>query len=222
MTKTFSKDFVPVSKGFWRQFRPHQPIMKSEIHKRRNRMNISSQIRNHRKRISLSQEELAERIYVSRQTISNWETGRSYPDVHNLLLLSALYEISIDELIKGDVEIMKEKISNRELHNLSWMMILFFALMFLTLPLVKNISSYYFILTLVFGAAMILYAVKIEKKKKELDIKTYREIVDYMEGTPVERTLEDRKKKLWMENLLKVILGMGVGGALAFLLLALF
>lgn len=222
MTKTFSKDFMPVSKGFWRQFRPHQPIMKSEIHKRRNRMNISSQIRNHRKRISLSQEELAERIYVSRQTISNWETGRSYPDVHNLLLLSALYEISIDELIKGDVEIMKDKISSRELHNLTRMMILFFVLMFITLPLVKNFSDYFFILTLVFGALMMFYAVKIERMKKDLDIKTYREIVDFMEGKPVERTISDRKKKLWKENILKVVFGMGVGGALAFLLLALF
>ncbi len=222
MTKTFSKDFVPVSKGFWRQFRPHQPIMKSDIHKRRNRMNISSQIRNHRKRISLSQEELAERIYVSRQTISNWETGRSYPDVHNLLLLSALYEISIDELIKGDVEIMKDKISSRELHNLTRMMILFFVLMFITLPLVKNFSDYFFILTLVFGALMMFYAVKIERMKKDLDIKTYREIVDFMEGKPVERTISERKKKLWKENILKVVFGMGVGGALAFLLLAIF
>ncbi len=143
-------------------------------------MNISSQIRNHRKRIGLSQEELAEKIYVSRQTISNWETGRSYPDVHNLLLLSALYEISIDELIKGDVEIMKEKISSRELQNLSRMMILFFALMIITLPLVKNFSDYFFILTLVSGALMMFYAVKIERMKKELDIKTYREIVDFM------------------------------------------
>jgi len=185
-------------------------------------MNISSQIRNHRKRISLSQEELAEKIYVSRQTISNWETGRSYPDVHNLLLLSALYEISIDELIKGDVEIMKEKISNRELHNQTRMMVVFFALMFVTLPMVKNFSEYFFILTLVFGALMILYAVRIERMKKELDIQTYREIVDFMEGKPVERTLNDRKKKLWKENILKVIFGMGVGGALAFLLLAIF
>ncbi len=185
-------------------------------------MNISSQIRNHRKRIGLSQEELAEKIYVSRQTISNWETGRSYPDVHNLLLLSALYEISIDELIKGDVEIMKEKISSRELQNLSRMMILFFALMILTLPLVKKFSDYFFILTLVSGALMMFYAVKIERMKKELDIRTYREIVDFMEGKPVERTIDDRKKKLFKENILKVVFGMGVGGALAFLLLALF
>lgn len=197
-------------------------MIMSEIHKRRKRMNISNQIRNHRKRISLSQEELAEKIYVSRQTISNWETGRSYPDVHNLLLLSALYEISIDELIKGDVEIMKEKISNRELHNQTRMMVVFFALMFATLPLVKNFSEYFIILTLVFGTVMILYAVRIERMKKELDIQTYREIVDFMEGKPVERTLNDRKKKLWKENILKVIFGMGVGGALAFLLLAIF
>lgn len=185
-------------------------------------MNISNQIRNHRKKNDLSQEDLAEKIYVSRQTISNWETGKSYPDVHNLLLLSALYEISIDELIKGDVEIMKEKMSNREMEKESRLMLLFFVLMLCTLPLVKNFSDYFFILTFIFGAGMILSAVRIEKKKKELDIQTYREIVDFMEGKPVERTMKDRKTKLFRENILKVILGMGVGGTLAFLLLTLF
>ena len=196
--------------------------MTSEDHQKENRMNISNQIKNYRKQKNLSQEELAEKIYVSRQTISNWETGRSYPDVHNLLLLSTLYEISIDELIKGDVEIMKEKITSHELHSLSKMMLLFFALMFATLPLVKNYSKYYFALTILFGAIMMYYALRIEKKKKELDIKTYKEIVDFMEGNPVERRMDNRKKKLWKENLLKVIAGLSVGGVLGYLLLAIF
>ena len=154
--------------------------MASEDHQKENRMNISNQIKNYRKQKNLSQEELTEKIYVSRQTISNWETGKSYPDVHNLLLLSTLYDISIDELIKGDVEMMKEKITSNELQSLSKMMLLFFILMFATLPLVKNYSKYYFALTILFGAIMMYYALRIEKKKKELDIKTYKEIVDFM------------------------------------------
>jgi transcriptional regulator with XRE-family HTH domain len=70
-------------------------------------MNISEQIRMNRKKIRSSQEELAERVYVSRQTISSWENGKSYPDLQSLLLLSEIFSISLDELIKGDVEEMK-------------------------------------------------------------------------------------------------------------------
>ena len=75
-------------------------------------MNISEQIRVNRKKICASQEDLAERVYVSRQTISSWENGKSYPDLQSLLLLSEIFSISLDELIKGDVEEMKEKISS--------------------------------------------------------------------------------------------------------------
>ena len=185
-------------------------------------MNVSNQIRNYRKQKNLSQEDLAEKLYVSRQTISNWETGRSYPDVHNLLLLSALYEISIDELIKGDVEIMKEKISSRELQNLGRLASFFFFLMFITLPLVKNYSMYFLILTVLFALPMLYFAFRIEKRKKEMDLKTYREIVDFMEGNPVNRTLENRRRNVWKENVVKVVLGMSAGGVLAFLLLELF
>ena len=59
-------------------------------------MNLSKQIKKHRERLSLSQEGLAEKLYVSRQTISNWENEKSYPDVHNLLLLSVLFDVSLD------------------------------------------------------------------------------------------------------------------------------
>lgn len=66
-------------------------------------MELKESLKEHRGRLGLSQEELAERIFVSRQTISNWETDRTYPDVQSLLLLSELFETSIDELVKGDV-----------------------------------------------------------------------------------------------------------------------
>lgn len=64
-------------------------------------------LKEQRARLGMSQEQLAEAIFVSRQTISNWETDRTYPDVQSLLLLSNLFEVSIDELIKGDVKEMK-------------------------------------------------------------------------------------------------------------------
>lgn len=67
-------------------------------------MELGSHIKEHRKELGLSKDDLAERIYVSRQTISNWECGRTYPDVQSLLLLSNVFGVTVDSLIKGDVE----------------------------------------------------------------------------------------------------------------------
>lgn len=75
-------------------------------------MEIKEQLKEHRARLGLSQEELADRIFVSRQTISNWETDRTYPDVQSLLLMSDLFGTSIDELVKGDVATMEKTIEN--------------------------------------------------------------------------------------------------------------
>lgn len=61
----------------------------------------------------MSQEELAEKIHVSRQSISNWENERSYPDIHNLLMMSILFNVSLNDLVKGDVKIMKKNFKNQ-------------------------------------------------------------------------------------------------------------
>ena len=71
------------------------------------KMKLGKQIKLHRQEAQLSQEELANRVYVSRQTISNWENDKSYPDVNSLVLLSEIFQTSLDNLIKGDVEVMK-------------------------------------------------------------------------------------------------------------------
>lgn len=72
-------------------------------------MEIAAQIRKHRTESGLSQKDLAEKVYVTRQTVSNWENGKSYPDIQSLLLLSQLFSVSVDQLIKGDLETMKKK-----------------------------------------------------------------------------------------------------------------
>lgn len=59
-------------------------------------------LRKYREANRLTQEELAEKIDVSRQTISKWERGEASPDTENLLKLSALYGMTIDELLKTD------------------------------------------------------------------------------------------------------------------------
>lgn len=70
-------------------------------------MELGKQIKNHRLKAHLSQEELAEKIFVSRQTISNWENEKSYPDIISVIELSNLYSISLDDLLKGDEKMIE-------------------------------------------------------------------------------------------------------------------
>ena len=60
-------------------------------------MELGNQIKKYRSELQISQEQLADRIYVSRQTISNWENEKSYPDVNSLILLSEVFQTSIDK-----------------------------------------------------------------------------------------------------------------------------
>ena len=62
-------------------------------------MEISKCLKKARKNVNLSQQQVAEKLHVSRQTVSKWENSRGNPDLNTLLRLSHLYQISIDELL---------------------------------------------------------------------------------------------------------------------------
>ena len=55
-----------------------------------------------RKKENLTQEEFAEKVFVSRNAVAKWETNRGYPDIENLITISDVFKISLDELIKED------------------------------------------------------------------------------------------------------------------------
>ncbi|MDD2214035.1 MAG: helix-turn-helix transcriptional regulator [Oscillospiraceae bacterium] len=104
-------------------------------------MEIGTQIRKLRTEMKLSQEELAAKIFVSRQTISNWENDKNYPDLNSLVLLSSLFSVSLDILIKGDLEKMEWEIKREDLHRFKRdganFTVLFLCMMVLPVPLVK-------------------------------------------------------------------------------------
>lgn len=78
-------------------------------------MDIGSRILKLRKRDNLSQEQLAEKLGVTRQTISNWELNETSPDINQAKEIAKLFSISLDHLTDNDIEdIMLEKISNTE------------------------------------------------------------------------------------------------------------
>ena len=67
-------------------------------------MEFNNKLYELRKQKGFSQEELASRLNVSRQTISKWEVGESAPDMEKLIAISDLFEISLDELVKGETQ----------------------------------------------------------------------------------------------------------------------
>lgn len=149
-------------------------------------MEVKEQIRAYRSSLGLSQEELAEAVYVTRQTVSNWETGKSYPDIQSLLRLSALYGVSLDQLIKGDAERMKEKINDDEIRAFNRLSNVFALMMVLSLlawaPLACFLHWWGMALAVILFAFTFFLALRVEKEKKKYDIQSYKEIVAFLEG----------------------------------------
>lgn len=149
-------------------------------------MEVKEQIRAYRSSLGLSQEELAAAVYVTRQTVSNWETGKSYPDIQSLLRLSALYGVSLDQLIKGDAERMKEKINDDEIRAFNRLSNVFALMMVLSLlawaPLACFLHWWGMALAVILFAFTFFLALRVEKEKKKYDIQSYKEIVAFLEG----------------------------------------
>ena len=70
-------------------------------------MSLGSNLYQARKKAGLSQEGVAERLGVSRQTISKWETGETLPDIRQSKRLAVLYKLTLDELIDFDLDVQE-------------------------------------------------------------------------------------------------------------------
>lgn len=186
-------------------------------------MELSAQIKKYRRSLNLSQEELAEKVFVTRQTISNWENEKSYPDIHSLLLLSSLFNVSLDQLIKGDIETMKEIINEEEIkkfnHYGNIFSIHFLMLILSAAPLFMWLEEYAFLPFGVMFAITMFWALKVEKIKKENDIQTYKEIVAFSEGKKLDeihKMVEAGKRPY--QNVLKVVISAAITAVVCFLI----
>ncbi len=90
-------------------------------------MELARRIKEHRARLGMSQADLARALFVTRQTISNWETSRTYPDAQSLLLMSGLFGVSVDSLLKEDSQEMREALAagSRKMNRLGAVMAAF-------------------------------------------------------------------------------------------------
>ena len=162
-------------------------------------MELGQRLKNYRNLHKMSQEELADRVYVSRQTISSWENDKSYPDIHSLVLLSEIFNVSLDDLVKGDIEIMKEKINQNIIErfkkdNLIYGVLLI-ALMILIVPMNKYMGIVGDVIWLALFAICIYYSIRIEKVKKKNDVYTYKEIIAFQNGEKLDDIVKAKEKK---------------------------
>mgnify|MGYP000366420612 FL=1 len=158
-------------------------------------MELGKQKKKHRQEVQLSQEKLADRVYVSRQTISNWENDKSYPDVNSLVLLSEIFQISLDNLIKGDIEVMKDVIQKEEIVKMNRYGKIYTIMLIVTVvsavPLFMWLGVWAFIPWGIIWALSMYFAFQVEKVKKDNDVQTYKEIVAFSEG----KLLDDIQKQ---------------------------
>ena len=171
-------------------------------------MELGKKIKYYRNEKSLTQDNLAERIFVSRQTISNWENDKSYPDINSIILLSEVLEVSVDNLIKGDVEQMKVEINSEEVKLYSLMMLILFLLSVGALfPLLKFIGFYALIPCFGLWLSAMIFAIKIEQIKKNHNIQSYKEIVAFTEGKRLDelKQIEENAKRPY-QKILSVLL----------------
>ena len=185
-------------------------------------MEVGGRIRELRAAASMSQDDLAARGYVSRQTISSWENGKTYPDARSLLLLSEIFDASVDSLIKGDVETMNETIDRdiETMRRLGYVMIGFLLLMIAAMiwvclqafawdwPLEQTVPT--FVLALVLWGVAMFAACWVDRIKKSHDLVTYGEILAYWKGEAVDRDTERGRRERMIPSWMKAIRTVGM------------
>lgn len=176
------------------------------------KMELGKQIKKYRSEQNISQEELADKVFVSRQTVSNWENDKNYPDIKSLLLLSEVFGVSLDILVKGDIETMKKMINENEVkkanHYGNIFAVLFITALVLFVPLVKFGGIYGIIAWAVFYIIVFIFSLKLGKIYKDNDVSTYKEITAFLDGKSVEGDEKQREiGKRPYQNVLKALFG---------------
>lgn len=180
-------------------------------------MKLGKQIKDFRNQFSFSQEELAEKMYVSRQTISNWENDKTYPDINSLVLMSQLFGTTIDQLIKGDIETMKNIMNHEEsnrFNNSSTLFTILFILSIVTaIPLIHFFKTTGYIVWLVLAISATIVGFFVDRQKKNLNIHTYKEILAFTQGKTLDeitKAREDAKRPYQLGIMILISLIVGV------------
>ncbi len=176
-------------------------------------MDVGIRIKKYREKQNISQDELAEKIFVSRQTISNWENNKTYPDIKSLLLLSDIFKVSLDDFMKGDIEKIKNLVNTQKVREFNIIGYIYLAeLLILAItayPLFKLEGNIGVIIWILFFLVTFFTAGIAEKIKKNNNIQTYKEILAFINSKQLnyEETQQELGKRMYQKILFAILAG---------------
>ena len=176
-------------------------------------MDVGIRIKKYREKQNISQDELAEKIFVSRQTISNWENSKSYPDIKSLLLLSDIFKVSLDDFMKGDIEKIKKLVNTQKVREFNIIGYIYLAeLLILAItayPLFKLEGNIGVIVWILFFLVTFFTAGIAEKIKKNNNIQTYKEILAFINSKQLnyEERQQELGKRMYQKILFAILAG---------------
>ncbi len=161
-------------------------------------MKLNERIKKERNKLNMSQEQLAEQVFVSRVTISNWENAKTFPDIESLLLLSKIFVTSIDSLVKEeeinmDLNERMYKFGKLQSKYQSYVVLIFIIVIVATIFQNLNLMNYSMILML----SLILVAIRlhyIEKDLKKYSVSNFTEVMSFLKGSSLEEIKASRNK----------------------------
>lgn len=158
---------------------------------------VGARIREHREKAGLTQAQLAEAVFATRQTVGNWERGATLPDIQSLQLLAGVFGVTVDELLGGDAdELAREAANDRRVLMRSFIMEWVNILVIICVGLARSAlrehgaswsayQGYSMVLGVVQWAVMLytLFAVAgRDKVKRARDLVNATDIVAFLEG----------------------------------------
>ena len=176
-------------------------------------MDVGIRIKKYREKQNISQDELAEKIFVSRQTISNWENSKSYPDIKSLLLLSDIFKVSLDDFMKGDIEKIENLVNTQKIREFNIIGYIYLAeLLILAItayPLFKLEGNIGVIIWILFFLVTFFTAGIAEKIKKNNNIQTYKEILAFINSKQLnyEERQQELGKRMYQKILFAILAG---------------
>lgn len=108
-------------------------------------MDIGKRLKQKRQEANLTQKKLADLLFVSRQTISSWEVGRTYPDLETLVKISELFATPLDDLLKEDSQVIKdiaEKVKKSERRKFTSIILAVLLLIVTSTSIIYGIKQY--------------------------------------------------------------------------------
>lgn len=136
-------------------------------------MEIGKMLKEKRAEHELTQEQLSEKIFVSKKTISNWETGKTTPDIDSLIRLANLFDLSLDNLLLEGSEVVENIKNNLELKTLQGVRtanigISICVVMIIFITNLSDVSYTFLILTVLIAACNLIVAFYIDGRIKKL------------------------------------------------------